>query len=74
MTPYGHCMEGYAYIFGEGKFEPGSASGDLYAIYLEPTHEGQEPFACIDPSAGLNLYPLEHMKTYKLTPVYKETK
>jgi hypothetical protein len=71
--PYGHCIEGAGYIFGEGKFERSSASGKLFAIYLEPTYEGQEPFACIDPSAGLNLYQLEHREKYNLIPVYKET-
>ena len=71
--PYGHCVKGYRYIFGEGKFELSSAVGELFAIYLEPTHEGQEPFACINPSAGLYLFYPEDMKKHKfLTPVYKE--
>jgi hypothetical protein len=65
-------MEGLAYIFGEGKFELSSAGGKLFAIYLEPTYEGQKPFACIDPSVGLNLCQLEHMEKYNLIPVYKE--
>jgi hypothetical protein len=72
-TPYGYCVKGYRYIFGEGKFELSSAGGELFAIYLEPTHEGQEPFACISLSAGLYLFYLEDMAKHKfLTPVYKE--
>jgi len=68
-------MQGYRYIFGKGKFELSSAVGGLYPIYLEPTHEGQEPFACIDADAGLYLFYLEDIKRtyYQLTPVYKET-
>jgi len=70
--PYGYCMKGYRYIFGEGKFELSSARGELYAIYLGPTHEGQKPFACISLDAGLYVFYLEDMAKHNLTPVYKE--
>jgi len=71
-TPYGYCMKGYRYIFGGGKFELSSAGGELFAIYLEPTHEGQEPFACISLDAGLYLFHIEDMAKHNLIPVYKE--
>jgi hypothetical protein len=70
--PYGYCVKGYRYIFGEGKFELSSAGDKLFAIYLEKTHEGQEPFACISLDAGLYLFHLEDMAKHNLTPVYKE--
>jgi hypothetical protein len=70
--PYGYCVKGYRFIFGEGKFELSSAVGELFAIYLEPQYEGQEPFACINPEAGLYLFHPEDMKKHDLTPVYKE--
>ena len=70
--PYGYCMQGYRFIFGEGKFELSSANGKLFAIYLEPTYEGQEPFACISPSSGLYLFYLDDLTKHNLALVYKE--
>ena len=69
--PYGYYMKGYRCIFGEGKFELSSARGVLTEIHLAPTHKGQEPFACINPSAGLYLFYPESMKEHHfLAPVY----